>query len=216
MIAALLLALVAPADDEVTIKSYRWAPFISPMGEPFLAKAVGEDTLAAWFTQADRNRDGRLTENEMKADADRFFALLDLDGDGGLDPTEIVNYETEVAPDVQVGKKRRPKPGETLSKERDRTPGPGGLQGAARYALLNMPQPVAAADTDFNRLVTRAEFAAAAATRFRLLDTLSAGALTLAQLQGRLADAQAKKKPDRKDKDARDARVANPFPIPGN
>ena len=48
MLAALLL-LFAPAEDAVTIKSYRWAPFISPMGEPFVARAVGEDTLATWF-----------------------------------------------------------------------------------------------------------------------------------------------------------------------
>ena len=38
----------------------------------------------------------------------------------------------------------------------------GGLQGAARYALLNIPEPVAAADTDFNRGITLEEFRQAA------------------------------------------------------
>lgn len=111
MIAALLL-LLAPADDAVTITGYRWAPFISPMGEPFLAKSVGEDTLATWFGQADADRDGRLTEAEMRADAARFFAALDQDETGALEPDDIVYYETAIAPDVQVGKKRRPRPGE--------------------------------------------------------------------------------------------------------
>ena len=210
MLAALLL-LFAPAEDAVTIKSYRWAPFISPMGEPFVAKAVGEDTLATWFGQADANRDGRLTEAEMRADAARFFAILDQDETGALEPDDIVYYENEIAPDVQVGKKRRPRPGETLPKARAAA---DGLQGAARYALLNLPQPVAAADADFNRLVTKAEFDTAAATRFRLLDPQGTGGVTLPQLQAQLAAAWSRKKPDRKAKDVRDERVANPFPVP--
>lgn len=212
MIAALLL-LLAPADDAVTITGYRWAPFISPMGEPFLAKSVGEDTLATWFGQADADRDGRLTEAEMRADAARFFAALDQDETGALEPDDIVYYETAIAPDVQVGKKRRPRPGESLPKSR---PSRDGLQGAARYALLNLPQPVAAADTDFNRLVTKAEFDAAAVTRYRLLDPQTSGGVTLVELQTQLAAARSTKNSKRKAKDVRDQRVANPFPVPTN
>ena len=51
----------------------------------------------------------------------------------------------------------------------------GGPQGAARYALLNMPEPVAAADADFNRAITLAEFRQAALDRFQLLDKKHAG-----------------------------------------
>ena len=47
---------------------------------------------------------------------------------GALEPDDIVYYENEIAPDVQVGKKRRPKPGETLPKTR---PSRDSLQGAA-------------------------------------------------------------------------------------
>ncbi len=215
MIATFLL-LLAPAEDAVTITSYRWAPFISPMGEPFFAKAVGENTLATWFVGADTDRDGRLTEAEMRADAARFFAILDQDETGALEPTDISYYEQEIASDVQVGKKRRPKQGETPPKDRDSRISSNGLQGAARYSLLNLPQPVAAADTDFNRLITKSEFDAAAIARFRLLDPQGTGAITLVQLQATLASAQSTKKHDRKAKDARDQRVANPFPIPGN
>ena len=42
------------------------APFISPMGEPFRARQ-GDDALADWFAQADRNHDGCLTVDEMQA-----------------------------------------------------------------------------------------------------------------------------------------------------
>ena len=36
----------------------------------------------------------------MQSDADRFFATLDDNHDGELDPDEIAHYEYEVAPDV--------------------------------------------------------------------------------------------------------------------
>src|SRR6185369_1712354 len=97
----MLAAQVAPAAP-INVTGHAWAPFISPMGEPFRAKTVTDDTLADWFYQADRNRDGVLTVDEMQADADRFFAILDSDHDGEIGPTEIAYYEWEIAPDIQV------------------------------------------------------------------------------------------------------------------
>ncbi len=70
------------------------------MGEPFRASGRDDDTLADWFRQADRNHDGQLTLEEMQADADRFFALLDVNHDGEIDPDEITRYETVVAPEI--------------------------------------------------------------------------------------------------------------------
>lgn len=217
----LLLTLGAdPSADQrpITVTSHRWAPFISPMGEPFRPQAVGEDMMAVWFVQADRDRDGRLTEAEMRADAARFFATLDDDRSGAIDPPEIARYEWEMAPDVQLGSRRRPDPGQPQPDARkvERAKGDG-LQGAARYTLLNMPQPVAAADLDFNRSITRAEFATAAGTRFRLLDGPSIGALTLTGLRSLLAEKRSRK-PGKslRGKEPRDQRVANPFPTGGD
>lgn len=213
----LLLAMAAdpPANDTITVTNHRWAPFISPMGEPFRARTAGDDTLAAWFGEADRDRDGRITLEEMRADAARFFTALDQDRSGAIEPSEIARYEYELAPDVQLGSKLRPNPGQPQADEKKkRNRGPqNGLQGAARYTLLNMPQPVAAADLDVNRLVTRAEFDAAAVTRFHLLDRARSGAVTRAQLDVILAENRARKpgKAQRGD-DPRDQRVANPFP----
>jgi hypothetical protein len=79
--------ILAASEPSITVTGHAWAPFISPMGEPFRARTVQDDTLAMWFTRADRNRDGSLTPDEMRADADRFFATLDSDGDGEIDPT---------------------------------------------------------------------------------------------------------------------------------
>lgn len=186
--------------------------FISPMGEPFRARETpGADLIARWFAGADLDGDGNLTVAEMQRDADRFFRTLDVNGDGEITPPEMVRYEEQVAPEIQLGSQagrggmgmgrggfagrrgnagghRGPPPGETEEGgEQAAQPGKQPAfrlpEGASRYALLDMPQPVAAADADFNRAVTRAEFEAAAAERFQLLDKNHDGRLTRAELQ---------------------------------
>jgi hypothetical protein len=230
-----LLAMLGPsaeaAPPPITVKGHQWAPFISPMGEPFRARSADEDTLAKWFSQADRNHDGVLTRDEMIVDADRFFATLDTDHDGEIDPDEVANYEYEIAPDIQVMSRTQRAPGQPApaaqqsdddqrhdrermkrrAAEDEANLGFGGaLQGAARYGLLNLPEPVAAADTDFNRAITIDEFRAAAITRFQLLDSGNRGRLTLAQLEALRPDPWTKHKRDDK---AADPRIGNPLPI---
>jgi ferredoxin len=88
-------------------------PFLSPMGEPFRQRVPHDDPLADWFHQADRNHDGYLTADEMVLDADRFFAVLDLDHNGVIDPEEIENYEQVIAPEVRgepLELRQQPKP----------------------------------------------------------------------------------------------------------
>ena len=78
------------------------------MGEPIRARTPGEDTLARWFGQADRNRDGFLTSDELQADAERYFTeVLDTNHDGQIDPDELVHYEWTVAPEIQVNSRLR-------------------------------------------------------------------------------------------------------------
>lgn len=200
---ALALLAAAPASQPITVTGHAWAPFISPMGEPFRARTKADDTLALWFAGADRNRDGTVTADEMNSDAERFFATLDANSDGEIDPEELVHYEWEIAPDIQLSSKTRLAPRESVNarekRRRDadlaaledddfpRRAGKrqkqGNLEGAARYGLLNLPEPVAAADADFNRGVSLQEFRVAAAARFQLLDTAKQGRLTLPQLQ---------------------------------
>jgi len=229
LIIPLLMSAALAEEPPITVKGYPWAPFISPMGEPFRPPSSGEVPIARWFNQADRNGDGSLTADEMAADADRFFARLDENQDGNIDPQEITAYEEDVAPDVQVNSQWKRPRGEKPPKSNagsDEPPFGSGrkrgedrydgyradqLQGAARYSLLNIPQPVAGADADFNRLVTQAEFRQAAAYRFKLLDKNGLGRLTLAELEQRLPT-RPKGRPPRPSKDARDARVGQPLP----
>jgi len=224
-VAALLLILAgaAPAADDrpIFVTAYAGRPFISPMGEPFRAKSVIDDALARWFARADQNRDGVLTSEEMQADASRFFVTLDTDANGAIDPEELVRYEWEVAPEIQVNMKPRRSRGEKPAHEAgdddgDRPrPHPAALdehalQGAARYALLNIPEPVAAADFDLNRSITLAEFRQAAAERFRLLDADRAGRLSLAGLTALLPPEKGRR--IKRPKDGADQRYGVPLP----
>ena len=172
------------------------------MGEPFHATSRDDDTLADWFRQADLNHDGKLTLEEMQKDAERLFALLDLNHDGEIDPDEITHYEEVVAPEVRTGDhydladlegadrsseagrggQRRTRNDEGTHKGFFRgVPDPH--QGAGRYALLDLPEPVISADTDFDRGVSLTEFRAAAQVRFQALDLDHKGYLTLPELE---------------------------------
>jgi hypothetical protein len=153
----LLTGLAALTPSPVTAAAshgHTGRPFISPMGEPFFGSGQGNEPLAAWFAQADINRDGSLTAAEMQSDADRFFGVLDTNHDGEIDPDEINHYEQVIAP-------------------MDR----------ARFGWFGLPEPVTAADTDFSRGISRNEFEKAAQVRFQALDVTHQGRLTLAVLQ---------------------------------
>lgn len=220
-IAALLLLIMAAEEPPITVKGYPWAPFVSPMGEPFRGGAADEAPIARWFGKADLNRDGKLSAEEMLADADRFFARLDANRDGGIDPPELTAYEWEIAPEIQVNSDWRRARGQAAAKpaldggakRSDEHDGyqVDGLQGAARYGLLNIPQPVASADADFNRLITREEFRLAATHRFRLLDSKGLGQISLTELATRLP-IRPEGKRGKRDKDARDERIGLPLP----
>ena len=206
ILTGLLTALAPSPVVEPVVHHHANRPFISPMGEPFPVRAPGDDTLADWFNQADHNHDGVLTVAEMQLDADRFFDTLDTNHDGEIDPDETANYENVIAPQVRTSFDPGFLPSAAGSNGaqsgdsghhhgRDgghrgggghwRAPrgGDNEAQGAARFGLLDLPEPVIAADTDFSRGVTRDEFRKAAQLRFQALDVDHRGLLTLAVLE---------------------------------
>ena len=227
---ALILASAAQAEEPsrpITVTAYPWAPFVSPMGEPFRSRSRDDDPFARWFRQADANQDGLLTADEMRGDAERFFARLDDNQDGRIDSEERMTYENEIAPEVQSNSQwkqtRQEIAAEARSNDgrRDRRRRwdknidgyqLDGLQGAARYGLLNLPEPVSGADADFNRIVTLDEFRRAASYRFQLLDSDRSGRLTLQKLEvlipSRPKDGRRAKRP----KNAVDTRIGLPVP----
>ncbi|MEO7634284.1 MAG: EF-hand domain-containing protein [Sphingomicrobium sp.] len=224
-----LAALLAAPESNIVVTGRQVPPFVSPMGEPFRGRVGGKDAFVAWFRQADRNRDDTLTIDEFEADADRFFARLDLNRDSQIDPDELVHYEWEIAPEIQVNSRlKRPGAGITRDDslsldryekqqrrrrtEREAAYDPDGLQGASRYALLDIPQPVAAADADLNRATSALEFRQAAAVRFGLLDAQHRGRLTFGELEAKLPRLPKPGKLPRRTADQPDTRVGVPLP----
>lgn len=198
LLAVIATPLAAKKPDQppaVCLEPVKPQLFISPIGEPFRPKGDADDPVKRWFDQADRDHDGKLTLGEMMLDADRFFARLDHDRSGELLPDEVHAYEDEVPeirlyqrrrdPDAEGGRKAREEERAVRRKAAKRRPGiPAydGAMGAGRYAFLNIPHPVVTADSDVNRAISTAEFRAAAAERFRELDSGQAKALLLASL----------------------------------
>lgn len=205
LLAACLAASAVPASaEQAAPPPPQFRPlFISPMGEPFRGDGT-RDMVAVWFNAADLNHDARLTLSEFTADAARFFKTLDQNHDGVIAGPEILRYEMEVAPEATGmdfgdagsgggGVRHSGRLG-LVNFQDDGGYGGGGdqeapsgeshsrrqiLEGASRFGILDIPEPVVSADTDFDGRVTWSEYEIAAKQRFNLLDSNNDGALTL-------------------------------------
>ena len=171
-LAALVLALPG-AGAALAQTAAAQQVFISPMGEPFRAPAGQPYPSALWFAGADANHDEALSRAEFRADALRFFKVLDVNGDGKLTNIEVDIYEYRIAPEIVVASSDTS--ADSL-KSNDNGDGPSRnttlspiKQGAANYSWRNDPEPVRSADTDFNMKITQDEFMAAADRRFAAL-----------------------------------------------
>ncbi len=190
--------------------------FISPAGKPFRAPRGAPYPVVDWFREADRNGDGKIDHAEFLADAEAFFKVLDVNGDGVLGAYEIAVYERRIAPEIlgyqyKAGALARPAAlfGARLWNAQyggmggmgsgvPTTIDPGGSsesetpriqhdldetqQGASPYSLFDEPEPVTAADFNFNGKIKKANFLKLADMHFTRLDTDNAGFLTLAKL----------------------------------
>lgn len=174
--------------------------FISPAGKPYRAARGEPYPVNAWFAAADKNHDGKITLEEFRADAIAFFDELDANHDGVIDGFESQAYEQRIAPEIlprieglaaeegmnltlgrhtagepEIGASRGARGGRERAGDRK-------AQGAGLFGLLNEPEPVTAADTQFDSKITRQEFLSAADRRFEALDIGREGYLTLATL----------------------------------
>jgi len=183
--------------------------FISPAGEPFLALINKPYPIVNWFNQADANHDGKLDAAEFRADAERFFAVLDRNKDGFLDSREISIYEHYYVPEIlpqqgadaggllvrvvmQYGIPGQPGIGGATVQPIDPNGGPteqptqrqrlDSQQGAVQFSLFAAPEPILSADRNLDGKVSLKEFQAQSDRHFAALDTKMRGYLTLDDL----------------------------------
>ena len=183
-IALAAVLLLAGGSTAASAQGHR-RTFISPMGEPYHATDTAPDPERAWFAAVDADHDGIVTAAEFQADASRFFATLDRKHDGEIDPDDIDYYENTIAPEVRSGDG-----GPRIIASGSDSEGGGGKApaydagklGAARFSYFDLPEPVTAADRNFNRGVDAREFADAADKRFAALEKKKDGKLTWDEL----------------------------------
>lgn len=89
--------------DERPAEARPLLPFISPVGKPYRSAPGEPYARAQWFAALDKDGDGALTVSDFVAEADAFFAELDIDRDGRINGIEITHYEQVVAPEIQTG-----------------------------------------------------------------------------------------------------------------
>jgi Ca2+-binding EF-hand superfamily protein len=164
--------------------------FFSPSGQPFRGKPEDPYPEAAWVAQADTNHDGKISYDEFIADATQFFNLLDVNHDGFISSPENTNYENKVAPEILRIDPRIDQPPRYHVDDSDivtdndprlrnyvKT-----IQGASQYGLLDEPQPVRAADKNFDFRISKEEWLNATMARFKTLDRNDDGFLTANEL----------------------------------
>ncbi|WP_154667433.1 hypothetical protein [Niveispirillum irakense] len=156
------------------------------LGSPVREEAEYVAALTGWFQRVDTDRDGALSPAEVAADTATFFALLDQDGDRGVNARELADYRMRQArPPRQED--NPPAPGS----------GPNNAAGPRRQGPEGGPPPgnrpggmgvlaedkVMAADRNLDFRVTLDELTLAAQQRVAAMDTDKDGRVTLAEVQ---------------------------------
>jgi hypothetical protein len=191
----LLLAAQPDSPPAPPASGGRVQTFVAPSGEPFRVNGDAAYPVAAWFSGADKNADGKLDLEEFTADFLRFFDQLDVNHDGAIDSVERTRYENQIVPETLGGSSFRESQqaqsvddsdiaGEGASGTTDPPKPKYGANpiGAARFDLLGLPEPVAAMDTELRGRISRRVAQDAARQRFGALDDLHRGYLTLDRL----------------------------------
>ncbi|MDI7775316.1 EF-hand domain-containing protein [Asticcacaulis sp. EMRT-3] len=178
-----------PATAQAYLDVMNLNVFFSPSGQPFRASAGKPYPVMEWFNAADTNHDGKISQDEFVTDAQNFFAELDVNHDGYISSPENSRYESIIAPEIQHVDPRIQQPkvlhhdyDPDMDTSQDDSPNGGKyvkqILGASQYSLIDEPQPIRAADADFDFRVSAEEWLTATHQRFAILDRNHDGFIT--------------------------------------
>lgn len=181
-----LLAMPATAPARPSEHAMARMLFVAPNGKPWRGEPGEPYPSAAWFAAADANHDGKLTRAEFVAEFTPYFDVLDSDHNGEIGPNEISHYEHVILPEVQMSAGAFGGIGspDTSGGSGDDAPPqpPERPGGASFFGFFGAPEPLLIMDRNFNRGISRSEYAAAAARSWRLLNPDGKPWLTRADL----------------------------------
>ena len=144
----------------------------APQGD--FTRAQAQQHAGQMFDRLDAHGDGKLDAADRDARHQARFDRLDANGDGAISREEFSAARTQRGERPEGVRGRPGAPGgERL--------GPRGMRGMA----MGMRGPGRMAGGDPNRVVTRAEFEAAALARFDAVDANDDGVVTAAERQAR-------------------------------
>jgi Ca2+-binding EF-hand superfamily protein len=144
-----------------------------------LGRPSCSEALSAWFERVDTNHDGVIDRDAFLADAQRQFAIMDLDKDGTITPAELAQYRApyQAEPSAAAGDQAA-QAGSASGRKHRRGEGGGGSGDFDN----DQPDPVMAADVRFRNQVSREDFMAYAARQFTALDVDHHGRLAKADV----------------------------------
>ena len=140
----------------------------SPNGEVLNGGPLGRPTcevaLTGWLNRIDANHDGRISREEFLADGRQQFAIMDIDHDGLITPSELDRYRAtyKTADDERS----------TGNTDRRRDPARNSITDSSQ------PDPVMASDVRLRNQVDLQEFLAHADKVFATMDRKRDGFIT--------------------------------------
>jgi Ca2+-binding EF-hand superfamily protein len=140
----------------------------SPNGEVLnggpLGRPTCEDALTTWFNRVDSNHDARISLEEFLADGRKQFAIMDVDHDGLITPSELDRYRAtyKTADDEKS----------TGNVDRRRDPARNSITDSSQ------PDPVMASDVRLRNQVSLQDYLAHAEKVFAIMDRKRNGFIT--------------------------------------
>ncbi|TDP48878.1 EF hand domain-containing protein [Zavarzinia compransoris] len=184
-VVVLMIALSLAACRRSATPTYQVGPPVALSGEPLLfdVKDSCSEAQGRWFARADGNKDGFVDLGEAKADARRFFAAVDKDGNGFITPTELTDYRTKAYPPEYRAALSVPMPPANAPQK---TPGGTEIQDPEMRRYLMTPittDLVMSADQDLDFRLTVDEMLAKVTERGARLDADGDGKLSPAEVK---------------------------------